>query len=131
QVLNVNPFYLTGVVSAPGECTGEALRDLLMQNGYRKLLAEIELAEKKVKRAKKAEEEGAAAAKAAEAAEAPPAAAAEPAEAAAEEAPAEEAIAALAAEDLQALLSALFIRAGAGVAKAQETLKEVQSLLLA
>ena len=47
QVLNVNPFYLTGEADEPGEFSGEALRDLLLKHGYSDLAASIELPEKK------------------------------------------------------------------------------------
>ena len=47
QVLNVNPFYLTGEADEPGEFSDEALRGLLLKHNYRDLIASIELAEKK------------------------------------------------------------------------------------
>ena len=44
QVLNVNPFYLTGEADEAGECSDELLREYLSSRGYDKQLAEAEKA---------------------------------------------------------------------------------------
>ncbi len=111
QALNVNPFYLTGESDERGECSGNALRELLQKHGYRKLLAEREIAEKKVTRKLKVE-------------------AAEPAEdAASTQVGAAEAVQ-LEAAELQVLLGALVLRAKAGVPGAAENLATLTRLLL-
>ncbi|MCL2165613.1 MAG: hypothetical protein FWH55_14775 [Oscillospiraceae bacterium] len=49
QVLNINPFYLTGETDEPSEFSDEALRDLLLTHSYSDLVARIELPEKRRK----------------------------------------------------------------------------------
>jgi len=120
QVLNVNPFYLTGEADEPGEFFEEALRELLMKHKYRDLVASIELPEKKKRpytRHAKLEDP-----------------ALQPAE---EEAPEEDVAdvpAALAfpleEADQVAMLRALHIRAKAGIDGAQERLDQINQLLL-
>jgi len=138
QALNVSPFYLTGEADEPGAFAEADLLRLLEQQNYKDLLAELAPAEAKPKRAytrrKKAEAE-----------EAP--VEEEPVTVQAEEPVVdEEAIEVAAAEieeiapeapavilpaaDLQALLHALAIRAGAAVAGAAEKLEKVQEILL-
>ena len=45
QTLGVNPYYLTGEADEPGEYTAALVRELLLQHGYQKHAAEIELPE--------------------------------------------------------------------------------------
>jgi len=120
QVLNVNPFYLTGEADEPGEFSDEALRELLMKHKYRDLVASIELPEKKKQIHAKPEEP-----------------APQPA---AEESPEEQLVDATVAPaapafpleeaDQAAMLRALHIRAKAGIAGAQERLHQINQLLL-
>ena len=43
QVLNLDPFYFAGEVDEPGECSDAALRKLLLQHGYSKIVEEANL----------------------------------------------------------------------------------------
>ena len=123
QVLNVNPFYLTGKADERGEYTDAALRDLLLAYGYRDLVARIELPEKKKRPyTRHAKPEEAMVAKAAEE------------ESAAEEAVPEASVPApvfpLEEADQLAMLRALHIRAKAGIDGAKENLEKINQLLL-
>jgi len=119
QTLNVNPFYLTGEADEPGEFSDEALRKLLMQHGYRDLIAKLELKRPYNRREKPADEEAAAA---------PVEAEAEPeaAELLAAPAPA----VSLEESEQFALLVAIRVRAKAGIDGAQARLDEINRLLL-
>ena len=123
QVLNVNPFYLTGEADEPGEFSDEALRELLMKHNYRDLVASIELPEKK-KRPYTRRQPAVTEAAVAETEEAPEEQSVNAADApAAPVFPLEEA-------DQVAMLRALHIRAKAGIAGAQERLHQINQLLL-
>ncbi|MDR1465664.1 MAG: hypothetical protein LBJ11_10265 [Oscillospiraceae bacterium] len=140
QVFNVDPFYLIGEVDEPGECTGATIVALLQKCGYKKLLAELEQAEKRVQRGLARRQKAVEAEEVEEPEEidafAEPedlAAPAAEADLAAEEDFADEADLAaitLVEDDLVVLLQALVIRASAGICGAAEKLAQVQQLLL-
>jgi len=120
QILNANPFYLTGEADEPGEFSEEALRELLMKHKYRDLVASIELPEKKKQIHAKREEP-----------------APQPA---AEESPEEQLVVAMDAPaapafpleeaDQAAMLRALHIQVKAGIVGAKERLDQINQLLL-
>jgi hypothetical protein len=136
QVLNVNPFYLTGEADEPGEFTETLLLQILEQHGYKKLLAEIAppAAEDKPKRkytrkAKPVAEEETSEPKT----EAEEDAVLEPQpepEPAAEYEMLPGADIDLPEEDLQALLHSLVILDRAGIAEAKEKLALVKGILV-
>jgi len=117
QTLNVNPFYLTGEADEPGEFSDEALRKLLMQHGYRDLVARLELKRPYNRREKPADEEAVAV---------PVEVEPEAVEILATPAPA----VALEESEQFALLAALRVRAKAGIDGAQARLDEINRLLL-
>ena len=135
QVLNVNPYYLTGEADEPGKFTEALLLQILEQHGYKKLLADIAppaTAEEKPKRkytrkAKPVAEE------AAPESEPQPEPEPEPAEAPVvveKPATAPTADIDLPEEDLQALLHSLVILDRAGIAEAKEKLALVKGILV-
>ena len=123
QVLNINPFYLTGEADEPGEFSEEALRELLMKYKCRDLIASIELPEKKKRPYTR---------RAVQADSAPL-----PAE---EEVPEDQMVDAadvpatpvfpLEEADQAAMLRSLHIRAKAGIEGAKERLEQINRLLL-
>jgi transcriptional regulator with XRE-family HTH domain len=131
QVLDVSPFYLTGEADEPGEFSEAEQRKLLLKHGYRALVAAIELAENE-KQPRRAMQE-----------ELQPAMAAAPAAANAEVEIDPEAAELLAAPaispdinaigvaDLLLLLSAIAVKAKAGIPSAKERLEKIKRLLLA
>ena len=139
QVLNVNPYYLTGEADEPGEFAEALMLQLLEQHGYAKLLAEIappaeETPKPKRKYTRKPKPV---------VEEATPAPEPEPeAEAVSEPEPAPEpelvleyetlpgADIDLPEEDLQALLHSLVILDRAGIAEAKEKLALVKGILV-
>jgi len=130
QALNVNPFYLTGEVDEPGECTEGVIRELLLKYGYQKLVAEIEWAEEKPAKRKYTRHEKP------EPEEAPVDAFTEDDDVLEEE-PQPEPIAqlppgsgALTAEELQQLVVALYVQAKAGIANAKEKLDQIKLIML-
>ena len=147
QMLNINPYYLTGEVDELGEFSDTLLLQLLEQHGYKQLVAELAPAEEAPKLKRKYTRKVKAVAE-----EAPAAAPVEEAEAAPEPAPEPEpeivaepepgvvleraAVPAPAAdvdipeEDLLALLHSLVILARAGIAGAQEKLAAVKGILV-
>ncbi|MCL2300056.1 MAG: hypothetical protein FWC27_07930 [Firmicutes bacterium] len=144
QMLNINPYYLTGEADEPGEFTDALLLQLLEQHGYNQLAAELAPAEeapkpkrKYTRKAKPVIEAAPAVEPMAEAEAAPepePEVVPEP-----EPEPGvvlERAAAAPAAdvdipeEDLQALLHSLVILARAGITGAQEKLAAVKGILV-
>jgi len=145
QVLNVNPYYLTGEADEPGEFTEAILLQLLNQHGYNKLTEEIappasaEEAPKpkrKYTRKQKPEIEEAAPEPEVEAEPKPevvpepePEIIAEP-EPVFEPAPAPKVDIDISEEDMQALLHSLVILDRAGVAAAQEKLAAVKGILV-
>ena len=135
QVLNINPFCLTGEADELGEYTDELLRQLLLQCGYQKLVAELELPEAKPAKRKYTRHPKP------EANEVPTDALS------AEDAVAEETLAdepvppasapqlppgsdALTAEDLQQLVFALYVQAKAGIANSKEKLDQIKLIML-
>ena len=120
QVLNINPFYLTGEADKPGECSEVALRELLLKHGYKKIVAEANLKRPYTKQQQQTEE--------------PPAASAEV------EIEPEVVVAlapqlppnsdALTGDDLHLLLNALNIQAKAGIASAKDKLNHIKLILL-
>ena len=145
QVLNVNPYYLTGEADEPGEFTEALLLQILEQHGYKQLAEEIAppapSAEEVVKpkrkytrKAKPAEEAAPASEPEAEKAPEPepqpePEPEPEPVPVAVEE-PAPGADIDLPEEDLQALLHTLVILDRAGIAAAKEKLARVKGILV-
>jgi len=143
QVLNVNPYYLTGEADEPSEFSEALLLQILEQHGYKQLLAEITPpapAEEAVKpkrkytrKAKPVVEEAASMPEPEEevALEPEPEPEQEEAPAVVEEpAPAPVSDIELPEEDLQALLHTLVILDRAGVAAAQEKLARVKGILI-
>ena len=146
QVLNVNPFYLTGEADEPGEFTEALLLQILEQHGYKKLLAEIapppaEEAKPKRKYTRKAKliEEAAPAPEPEAEEEAAPEPEPQPesepelepvAVAVEEPAPVLAADIDLPEEDLQALLHTLVILDRAGIAAAKEKMAWVKGILV-
>ena len=143
QVLNVNPYYLTGEADEPGEFTEALLLQLLEQHGYKQLAEEFappapeEVVKPKRKYTRKAKPVE-------EAAPAPepepveevipepepqPEPEPEPAPVTIEE-PAPGADIVLLEEDLQALLHTLVILDRAGIAAAKEKLARVKGILV-
>ena len=145
QVLNVNPYYLTGEADEPGEFTEALLLQILEQHGYKQLAEEIappapaeeEFVKPKRKYTRKAKPaEEAAPALEPEAEEAPepepqpePEPKPEPIPEVAEK-PAPGADIDLPEEDLQALLHTLVILDRAGIAAAKEKLARVKGILV-
>ena len=147
QVLNVNPYYLTGEADEPGEFTEAILLQLLNQHGYNKLAEEIAppapaedvpKPKRKYTRKQKPVVEEAAPEPEVEAEPEPesePEAVVEP-EVVAEPEPVAEPAAApkadidISEEDMQALLHSLVILDRAGVAAAQEKLAAVKGILV-
>jgi len=140
QVLNVNPYYLTGEADEPGEFTEALLLQLLEQHGYKQLAEEIappapaaeEAVKPKRKYTRKAKPviEEAAPEPEPEAEEAPePEPEPESIPVAIEE-PAPGADIDLPEEDLQALLHTLVILDRAGIASAKEKLARVKGILV-
>jgi len=126
QVLNVNPFYLTGEADEPGEFSEEALRELLLKHGYRDLVASIELPEKKKRPYTRHVKSEAPAAEDAAEEEVPIVAEDVPEDQCQSSTP----VFPLEEADQAAMLRALHIRAKAGIEGAQETLDEINQLLL-
>ncbi|MDR2646923.1 MAG: hypothetical protein LBB67_02200 [Oscillospiraceae bacterium] len=152
QMLNINPYYLTGETDEPSEFDEAQLVQILEQHGYKKLAAELDtasftekpkrkytrrqkpveeelVAEKEVDPEPEVEPETAPAAEEPVEVEAP----VEVEEAVAAEAPvaAEEPPAAdidLSEEDIQALLHSLLILKRAGVAAAEEKLAKIKGI---
>jgi len=133
QVLNVNPYYLTGEADEPGEFSDALLPRLLEQHGYKKLLAEIappaaeEKPKRKYTRRQKPVEETAPEPEAEE--EAAPEPEPQPEAVTAEE-PAVDIDIDLSEEDLQALLHSLVILSKAGIVGAAEKLARVKGILV-
>jgi hypothetical protein len=126
QVLNINPFFLTGESDAVGECTSELLGELLRKHGYKKLLAQYEVSEKaRINREKREQKRLAAEQEAAEAEAEADETNDVPGEIAIDEA----AIEGLTEEDLLLLLKAILLRAKSG-GKNAETAKKIKLLLL-
>ena len=145
QMLNINPFYLTGEADEPGEFSNALLLQLLEQHGYKKLVEDLappEPAEdapkpkrKYTRKAKPVVEEAPADEQEVEAEAAPePEVEAEPEPGVMLEravaAPAPAAEIDIPEEDLQALLHSLAILARAGIAGAQEKLAAVKGILV-
>jgi len=126
QTLNVSPFYLIGAADEPGEFSDAALRDLLLKNGYRSLVAAMELAEKK-KRADVQREAEASAPQ--PAIDETPVDSADPAPPPAEpQLPPESN--AVSEADLHVLLDAVAIQSKAGIPSARNKLDQIKLLLL-
>ena len=141
QVLNVNPYYLTGEADEPGEFSEALLLQLLHQHGYTTLAEEIAppaQAEETVKpkrkytrKAKHAVEE--AAPEPEPGAEPEPQPEPEPEEAPAvvdESAPAPATDINFSEEEMQALLHSLVILERAGIAAAKEKLAAIKGILV-
>jgi len=125
QVLNVNPFYITGELDEPGEFSDNDLRRLLLKHGYRAILAEANLKRPYTRQAK--EEEPAAEAEAA------PEEAAPVVEAEAEAAPAVEMppdSEKITEDDMVILLRGLAIQGKAGIPAAKDKFASLKALLL-
>jgi len=128
QVLNVSPFYITGETDERGEFSSEALRDLLLKHKYRELVAELELPERKKRPyTRRALQEVPAAQPVAEEAPAMETESAPP--------PAEPQLPpgsdTIDESELHLLLSAVAIRAKAGIPVAKERMEKIKRLLLA
>ena len=135
QVLNVNPYYLTGEADEPGEFTEALLLQILEQHGYKQLAEEIAppapAAEEVVKPKRKYTRKAMPVEEAAPVPEPEP----EPQpesepEPVADEEPAPGADIDLPEEDLQALLHTLVILDRAGIAAAKEKLTRVKGILV-
>jgi len=129
QVLNINPYYLTGEADELGEFSEALLLQILEQHGYKELLAEIASpAEEPVKQKRKYTRK---AKPAAEEAAAEPEPQPEP-EAVPETAAVEEQapLPDIPEEDLQALLHTLIIRSKLGVTDATDKLAQVTGILV-
>jgi hypothetical protein len=124
QVMNVNPFYLTGEADEPGAFSDEALRDLLLKHKYRDLVAGLELPEKKKRPYTRHAVPDAVAVEDAAEADAPVA------DAEAVEDPPLVAVIMLEEADQMAMLRALHIQVKAGIAGAKERLEKINQLLL-
>ena len=129
QSLNVNPFYITGEVDEPGECSEAVIRELLFKYGYQKLVAEIEWLEEKPAKSMYTRHEKP------EPEEAPADALTEDDEIPVEE-PQPEPVPqlppnsdALTAEDLQQLVVALYVQAKAGIANSKEKLDQIKLIM--
>ena len=120
QPLNVDPFFLTGEVDEPGECTDALLRKLLLKHGYKKIVEEANLKRPYTRQQVPAEE----APTAQEAVEVEPEAVTLLAPQLSPDSDA------LTLDDLNLLLEALSIQAKAGIATAKEKLVQLRSLLL-
>ena len=129
QSLNISPYFLTGEVDEPGECTEAVIRELLLKNGYRELVASMEIPEAKPAKHKyerriKPDVVEATVDEAAEEAVAE------------EEAPATVEVQlppssdALTAEDLQQLVFALYVQAKAGITASKEKLDQIKRIIL-
>jgi hypothetical protein len=125
QVMNVNPFYLTGEADEPGAFSDETLRDLLMKHKYRDLVAGIELPEKKKRPYTRRASTDAAVVEDAAEEEAPVAD-----DAAVEVSPSVP-VFLLEEADQMAMLRALHIQVKAGIAGAKERLEQINQVLLA
>jgi transcriptional regulator with XRE-family HTH domain len=116
QVLDVNPFYLTGEADERGVFSEEAIRDLLLKHKYRDLASSLKLPEREKRPYKRREQPAepgpVEVAKAVEPAFSPD-------------------LSMIEAADAQVLLRAWAVRAKAGIAGAQERLDKVRQLLLA
>ena len=135
QVLNVNPYYLTGEADEPGEFSEALLLQILEQYRYKQLLAEIappsaaeEIVKPKRKYTRKAkpvieEDMPAPEPEAAQEPEPEPVAVEEPASLPGADID-------LLEEDLQALLHTLVILDRAGIAAAKEKLAQVKGILI-
>ena len=134
QILGISPYYLTGEVDEPGEYSDELVRDLLLQCGYQKFVAELELPEAKPAKRKYTRHQKP------EAADVPTEelSADEATEDAAAEGPAPQPDPApqlppgsdtLTAEDLQNLIFALYVQAKAGIATSKEKLDQIKLIM--
>jgi len=135
QVLNVNPYYLTGEADEPGEFTEALLLQILEQHGYKQLAEEIAppapAAEEVVKPKRKYTRKAMPVEEAAPVPEPEPEPQPEPEpEPVADEEPAPGADIDLPEEDLQALLHTLVILDRAGIAAAKEKLTRVKGILV-
>jgi hypothetical protein len=151
QMLNINPYYLTGEADEPGEFSDTLLLQLLEQHGYKKLVAELAPVEEAPKPKRKYTRKAKAVAEEAPAVE--PMAEVEPVPEPAPEpevvaepeietepvpgvvleravVPAPAADVDIPEEDLQALLHSLAILARAGIVGAQEKLAAVKGILV-
>jgi hypothetical protein len=137
QTLGIRPYYLTGEADEPGECTDSLIRELLLQCGYQKFVAELELPEAKPAKRKYARREKPEVEEVlAEDAQAEVAAEEEvPAEVPAlqpdpvPQLPADSE--ALTAEDLQQLVFALYVQAKAGITSSKEKLDQIKLVIFA
>ena len=132
QMLNVDPFYLTGEADEPGEFTDEALRALLLKRGYRAFVASLELPEKKKRPyTRRTQAEDAAPPRAEE--EVPEEPEVEVEEPTLPEPEAQTPIECVALDeaDLRLLLDAATLKAKAGPAAAKERFEQIKQLLLA
>ena len=129
QSLNISPYFLTGEVDEPGECTEAAIRELLLKYGYRELVASMEIpeakpAKRKYERRIKPDVVEATVDEAVEEAVVE------------EEAPATAEVQlpptsdALTAEDLQQLVFALYVQAKAGITASKEKLDQIKRIIL-
>ena len=125
QVLNVNPFYLIGETDEPGECTDALVRDLLLQCGYQKLVAAMELppAKRKYTRHAKPEDEAGEEEQPAQAQEDAPA----PEPSPAPQLPPNSDT--LSSEELQNLVFALYVQAKAGIFGSKEKLDQIKAVI--
>jgi len=124
QSLGVSPLYITGEVDEPGECTEALIRDLLLNHGYRNLVASMEPVKRKYTRREKPESEEVAAE-----------------EIVAEDVPDEETPVAevqlppgsdaMTSEDLQQLVFALYVQAKVGIANSKEKLDQIKRIIFA
>jgi len=137
QVLNVNPYYLTGEADEPGDFSEALLLQILKQHGYKKLLEEIappaaeEVVKPKRKYTRKAKpvvEDAAPEPEPEPQPEPAPEPEPEPVPEVAEE-PAPPPVD-LPEEDLQALLHTLVILDRAGIVAAKEKLARVKGILV-
>jgi len=130
QTLGISPYYLTGEADEPGEYSDTLIRELLLKNGYQKLVAELELpetkpAKRKYERRPKPEAE-----------EVPTEIVAEEIAPVEEPAPQPDYVPqlppgsdTLTAEDLQNLIFALCVQAKAGIATSKEKLDQIKLVI--
>jgi len=136
QVLNVNPYYLTGEMSEPGSFSDILLMQILDQHGYQKLLDEIAPppAKEAVKPKRKYTRKQNPVAKEDTSVPEPEAEAVHEQELlpepAAQTTPVQRTDIDLPEEDLQALLHSLVILSNAGIADAADKLAQVKGILI-
>ncbi|MCL2299259.1 MAG: hypothetical protein FWC27_03820 [Firmicutes bacterium] len=135
QTLGISPYYLTGEADEPGECTDSLIRELLLQCGYQKFVAELELPEEKPAKRKytrhikpEADETLTEELPAEDAAaEEPPAEVPAPQPTLTTQLP--PGSEALTAEDLQDLVFALYVQAKASIPGSKEKLDQIKQVI--